>query len=56
MQRFLILMEKNAVFRQYTTSWIVMPNLTIYVPSESLNAYKTDKNWSVYASIIKPIE
>lgn len=47
---------KNAVFRQYTTSWIVMPNLTIYVPSESLNAYKTDKNWSVYASIIKPIE
>lgn len=47
---------KNAVFRQYTTSWIVMPNLTIYVPSESLNAYKTDPNWSVYASIIKPIE
>lgn len=47
---------KNAVFRQYTTSWIVMPNLTIYVPAESLNAYKTDKNWSVYASIIKPIE
>jgi hypothetical protein len=47
---------KNSVFRQYTKSWIVMPNLTIYVPSESLNAYKTDKNWSVYASIIKPIE
>lgn len=47
---------KNAVFRQYTTSWIVMPKLTIYVPAESLNAYKTDKNWSVYASIIKPIE
>lgn len=47
---------KNAVFRQYTTSWIVMPNLTIYVPAESVNAYKTDKNWSVYASIIKPIE
>lgn len=47
---------KNAVFRQYTTSWIVMPNLTIYVPAESLNAYKTDPNWSVYASIIKPIE
>lgn len=47
---------KNSVFRQYTTRWIVMPNLTIYVPSESLNAYKTDPNWSVYASIIKPIE
>ena len=47
---------KNAVFRQYTTSWIVMPNLTIYVPYESLNAYKTDPNWSVYASIIKPID
>ena len=47
---------KNAVFRQYTTSWQVMPNLSIYVPAESVNAYKTDKNWSVYASIIKPIE
>jgi hypothetical protein len=47
---------KNAVFRQYTTSWIVMPNLTIYVPYESLNAYKTDPNWSVYAGIIKPID
>ena len=46
---------KNAVFRQYTTSWVVMPNLTIYVPAESLNAYKTDKNWSVYANIIKAI-
>ena len=47
---------KNAVFRQYTTSWQVMPNLTIYVPTESVNAYKSDANWSVYASIIKPIE
>ena len=46
---------KNAVFRQFTTSWIVMPNLSIYVPSESLNAYKTDKNWSVYTNIIKPL-
>ena len=46
---------KNAVFRYFDTSWKVM-NTTIYVPAESLNAYKTDPNWSVYASIIKPIE
>lgn len=47
---------KNAVFRHYVNSaWQVMSNLTIYVPSESLNAYKTDKNWSVYANIIKPL-
>ena len=45
---------KNAVFRYFDTSWKVM-NTTIYVPSESLNAYKTDKNWSVYADIIKPL-
>ena len=47
---------KNAVFRHYTTSWQVMPNLSIYVPAESVNAYKTDPNWSIYASIINPIE
>ena len=31
-------------------------NCPIYVPSASLNAYKTATNWSVYASRIYPIE
>lgn len=45
---------KNAVFREYVNSaWRVLPNLTIYVPSESLEAYINDKNWGVYANIIK---
>lgn len=30
-------------------------NLVIYVPSESVNAYKTAKNWSKYASKIQAI-
>lgn len=47
----------NVIFKQFiNNAWSILPNLTIYVPAESLNAYKTDKNWSVYASIIKPIE
>lgn len=44
---------KNAVFRYFDTSWKVM-NTTIYVPSESLESYINDANWSVYASVIKP--
>jgi hypothetical protein len=43
---------KNAVFRYFDTSWKVM-NTTIYVPSESINLYKTDSNWSIYSNIIK---
>ena len=30
-------------------------NFPIYVPDESLNAYKTATNWSNYASRIKPV-
>ncbi len=30
-------------------------NLTIYVPAESVNAYKTATNWSNFASKIQPI-
>ena len=30
-------------------------NLVIYVPSESVNAYKTATNWSKYASKIQAI-
>ena len=30
-------------------------NCTIYVPAESVDAYKTATNWSSYASYIKPI-
>ena len=31
------------------------PNLKIYVPCESLNAYKTASGWSDYESLIEPI-
>ena len=45
---------KNAVFRHYSNNaWRILPNITIYVPSESLSAYINDANWSVYASVIK---
>lgn len=45
---------KNVIFRQYiNNTWKVLPNITIFVPSESLEAYINDANWSVYASVIK---
>ena len=31
------------------------PNCSIYVPAESVNAYKSASRWSDYASMIKPI-
>lgn len=38
------------------SDYVFDPNLKIYVPSASLNAYKTADGWSRYASIIYPIE
>jgi hypothetical protein len=28
----------------------------VYVPAESVEAYKTATNWSYYSGVIKPIE
>ena len=45
--------------RSETTSGLefsgTSPNLVIYVPEQSVNAYKTSSVWSSYASIIEPI-
>lgn len=49
---------KNSVFRYWNgTKWVVM-NTIIYVPLDSLNAYKTDANWKIYADagIIEPLD
>ncbi len=37
------------------SAFVYTNNCPIYVPAESVNAYKTDTNWSAYASRIQPI-
>lgn len=47
---------QNVVFRQYINNkWEVLP-LKIYVPAESVELYKTDENWKIYASVIHALE
>jgi hypothetical protein len=38
----------------HPVSYLSQCGVFIYVPDESLNAYKTATNWSAWASIIKP--
>ena len=46
---------QNAILRQYVNNaWSVLP-ITLYVPAESVNAYKTDANWKIYSSLIQPM-
>ena len=40
---------------EVTHAIIRYPNLKIYVPDESVDAYKAATNWSAYADIIFPI-
>lgn len=47
--------DGNVVFRYYENGWKILPNLTIYVPEESIELYKNDANWSMYADRIFPI-
>ncbi len=44
-----------AIFDDENTGEVVNPNLVIYVPAASLNAYKTATGWSDYASRIQAI-
>ena len=44
----------NSVFRYFDNGWNILPNITIFVPKESLNAYKEDIHWSLYKDYIKP--
>ena len=41
--------------RLISTQWVRAKIGVIYVPDESLEAYKTATNWSYYADIIKPL-
>ena len=36
-------------------NWYLVSNVTIYVPDDSVSAYKAAKNWSDKASYIKPM-
>lgn len=45
----------NNVFRYTDVSEKILPNLTIYVPSASVNTYKASIGWSDYTSIIQAI-
>ena len=41
--------------RLISTQWVRAKIGVIYVPDESLEAYKTATNWSYYADILKPL-
>ena len=46
---------KNVIFRCWKDSKIQVLPITIYVPAQSLEAYRTDPNWQVYFDVLQPM-
>ncbi len=55
MQLESLVMLPTAVPSLGTENWYRVPYVTIYVPDESIEAYKTAPNWSDKAGYIKPM-